>query len=399
MQRRQLADRAVRAGSMLGGWLLGGSRPLRGRALGVPGAPRVAAGRSFADGSFATPPFARGRVARPFADGFFGTPPFAGGRVARSFAARSSVHERFIRRALVCVVVLLGVVGCMGLPRVGDPPRVERLDPDRLRIASFDFPESRVLAEVYGQRLRRAGFAVDVLAGLGAREVVHPALEQGLVDIVVDYTGSLLDYLGGSALDTHRPPEKVHAAVERRLAARGLTALRPAPAEDTNGFAVRAAFARENQLSTLSDLRPLAGQLVFGGPPECRTRRYCLPGLQETYGLRFADFRPQPSRAATETALETGEIDVGMLETTYGGLGEQRVMLLVDNLSLQPQENVVPVVRTEIVRRYGNRLTDALDSLSERLTTPALVRLNRAEAVDPIGASAVATRYLDLLDR
>jgi osmoprotectant transport system substrate-binding protein len=252
---------------------------------------------------------------------------------------------------------------------------------------------------VYGQRLRRAGFAVDVLAGLGSREVVQPALEQGLVDIVVDYTGSLLDHLGGSARETHGPPEQVYAAAERRLAARGLTALRPAPAEDTNGFAVRATFARENQVSTLSDLRPLAGRLVFGGPPECRIRRYCLLGLQNTYGLRFADFRPQPSREATATALETGEIDVGMLETTYRGLGEQRVMLLIDNLSLQPRENVMPVVRTEVVRRYGSRLTDPLDSLSEGLTTPALVRLNQAEAVDPVGASAVAARYLNQLDR
>jgi hypothetical protein len=33
--------------------------------------------------------------------------------------------------------------------------------------------------------------------------VVAPALEQGQVDLVVDYAGSLLDYLGGSAAETH----------------------------------------------------------------------------------------------------------------------------------------------------------------------------------------------------
>jgi osmoprotectant transport system substrate-binding protein len=307
--------------------------------------------------------------------------------------------RRATGRALLCVLVLLGAVGCTGLPGTGAAPRVERLDPDRVRIASFDFPESKVLAEVYGQRLRRAGFTVDVLSGLGSREVVLPALEQGLVDIAIDYTGSLLDYLGGSTTDTHGTTERVHAGVERRLAVRGLTALRPAPAEDTNGFAVPAAFARERQLTRISDLRPLAGQLVFGGPPECRTRRYCLAGLEEEYGLRFADFRPQPSRSATATALQTGEIDVGMLETTYGRLGERRVTLLIDDRSLQPRENVVPVVRTPVVQRYGSRLTDVLDSVSEQLTTPELVRLNRAEAVDPIGAPAVAARYLDRLDR
>ena len=107
----------------------------------------------------------------------------------------------------------------------------------------------------------------------------------------------------------------------RRLAARGLTALAYAPAEDANAFAVRTEFARRHQLSRLSDLRALAGRLNFGGPPECPTRRYCLQGLQATYRLRFAAFRPQPSRGATATALAAGEIDVGLLETTYGGSG------------------------------------------------------------------------------
>lgn len=310
---------------------------------------------------------------------------------------------RLARRAgarfLACLLVLLGLVGCAGIPAAGDPPRRERLDPDRIRVASFEFRESRLLAELYGQRLRRAGFAVDVLDGLGAREVVQPALEQGLVDVVIDYTGSLLDHLGGSDMDTHGTTEQVYGAVARRLAARGLTALRPAPAEDTNGFAVLRSFARDHQLTRISDLAPLARGLVFGGPPECRTRRYCLAGLQDVYGLRFADFQPQPSRSATATALETGDIHVGMLETTYGRLGERRVTLLVDDLSLQPRENVMPVVRTAVVQRYGSRLTDALDSLSERLTSPELVRLNRAEAVDPVGAPAVATRYLDRLER
>jgi len=306
---------------------------------------------------------------------------------------------RATRQGLLGVLVLLCALGCAGLPGIGDAPRVERLDPDRVRIASFDFPESQVLVEVYGQRLRRAGFAVDVLSGLGSREVVLPALEQGLVDITIDYTGSLLDHLGGTATDTHGTTQQVYASVQRRLAVRGLTALAPAPAEDTNGFAVPAAFARDRQLSRISDLRPLAGQLVFGGPPECRTRRYCLAGLQDTYGLRFADFQPQASRSATATALQTGEIDVGMLETTYARLGERRVTLLVDDLGLQPRENVFPVVRTAVVQRYGDRLTDALDSISAGLTTPELVRLNRAEAMDPVGAPAVASRYLDLLDR
>jgi osmoprotectant transport system substrate-binding protein len=300
------------------------------------------------------------------------------------------------RRLPRCSFVLAGLVTLLFSAACGSPDRtqVEQRDPAVLRLASFDFPESRMLAELYGEHLRQAGVQVEVLTGLGTRELVAPALEQGLVDLVVDYTGSLLDYAGGSAEQAHGTPEAVRAALADRLARRGLSVLRPAPAEDANGFAVRASFARDNRLTRLSDLRALAGRLTFGAPPECPQRRYCLPGLRAAYGLSFRTFRPQPSREATATALETGEIDVGLLETTYGRLVDGRVVLLADDRGLQPRENLVPVVRTEVVRRYGGRLTAALDALSARLDTADLVELNRLGAVDPRSPADVAATYL-----
>ena len=290
---------------------------------------------------------------------------------------------------LAGVLALLLSVACGG-----GAPAVEQRDPDVLRVASFDFPESRILAEVYGEHLRQAGFRVEVLAGLGTREVVAPALQQGLVDLVVDYSGSLLDYAGGSAAETHGTPAAVRAALADRLSARGLSVLGYAPAEDANGFAVRTAFARQHGLSKVSDLRELAGGLSFGGPPECPQRRYCLPGLRSTYGLSFRAFRPQPTRQATATALESGEIDVGMLETTYGPLLDRRVTLLADDRGLQPRENLVPVVRTEVVGRYGTRLVDVLDRLSARLDTGDLIGLNRLGSVDPRTPADLAAAYL-----
>jgi osmoprotectant transport system substrate-binding protein len=293
---------------------------------------------------------------------------------------------------LAGLVTLLLSVACGGAA-----PAVERRDPDVLRVASFDFPESRILAELYGQHLRQAGFRVEVLAGLGTREVVAPALEQGLVDLVVDYSGSLLDYAGGTAAETHGTPAAVRAALADRLSARRLSVLGYAPAEDANGFAVRTAFAREHGLRTVSDLRGLAAGLTLGAPPECPQRRYCLPGLRATYGLGFRAFLPQPTRQATATALETGEIDVGMLETTYGPLVDRRVTLLADDRGLQPRENLVPVVRTEIVRRYGTRLVDVLDRLSARLGTGDLIGLNRMGSVDPRAPAKLAAAYLATL--
>jgi osmoprotectant transport system substrate-binding protein len=301
------------------------------------------------------------------------------------------MHSPVRRLLLVCLLAL-----CAGCGAASGSPDPEPRDPSRIRIASFDFPESRVVAELYARALRQAGLPVDVLSGLGTREVVAPAQQQGQIDIVVDYAGSLVDYLGGDGTETHGTPQEVHAALQRRLAGRGLTALAYAAAEDANAFAVPSAYARQHRLSRLSDLRRLATGLTFGGPPECPARRYCLRGLEETYGLRFAGFRPQSSRAATATALLTGDVGVGLLETTSGLLGTGQLTLLVDDLSLQPRENLVPIVRTEVVTRYGPRLTGALDGVSARLSTGDLVRLNHIVAVNPLGPADAVAAYLRL---
>jgi osmoprotectant transport system substrate-binding protein len=302
---------------------------------------------------------------------------------------------RVLRRLSVLLCVLALCAGCAGTSSPSPEPR----DPDRIRIASFDFPESRVVAELYARALRQAGLPVEVLSGLGTREVVAPALQQGQVDVVVDYSGSLLDYLGGDGTETHGTAQEVHSALQRRLAGRGLTALAYAEAEDANAFAVPTAYARQHQLSRLSDLRRLAAGLTFGGPPECPARRYCLRGLEETYGLRFAGFQPQPSRSATGIALQSGDIGVGLLETTSGLLGDGRLTLLVDDLSLQPRENLVPIVRTDVAARYGTRLTGALDGVSARLSTGDLVRLNHIVAVNPVGPADAVAAYLRLFGR
>jgi osmoprotectant transport system substrate-binding protein len=89
-----------------------------------------------------------------------------------------------------------------------------------------------------------------------------------------------------------------------------------------------------------------------------------------------------PSRSATVEALMSGQIDVGMLETTDARLALESVLLLQDDRTMQPNENVVPLVRTTAITRWGNGLRTALDGVSARLTTADLVRLNKAVEVD-----------------
>lgn len=274
----------------------------------------------------------------------------------------------------VAITLTLALASCTAEPT----DSAESRSRTAIRVASFDFSENRVLAELYASALERQGFAVSRIIGVGPRELVQPALERGLLDVVPEYAGSALRFL--TAADG--PPaaaagQSVRDLLRSALDPRGLVPLPFAAAQDRNGVVVSAAFATQHGVGRISDLRGLDATLTFGGPPECPQRPYCLLGLRSRYGLAFKTFIPMPSRAVTAEALTSGEISVGILETTDGRLGRGDLVLLTDDRGLQPPENVVPVVRREILQQYGPRLQAALDAVSAVLTTAALIKLNQ----------------------
>ena len=219
---------------------------------------------------------------------------------------------------------------------------------------------------------------MEQVVQLGAREVVAPALEQGKVGMVPEYLGSALNFLNDRDRTATADPRQTHARLEQAFAPRGVSVLAFAPAVDRNGFVVAGDLARRHHLERISDLAPLARQLVLGGPPECAQRFLCYKGLQEVYKLRFSRFQAMPSRAVTAAALGTGEIDVGMIDTTNPILERPGTDLvqLADDRRLQPADNVVPVLRRELVEAYGPPLVSLVNAVSAQLTTVELTRLN-----------------------
>lgn len=290
--------------------------------------------------------------------------------------------------ALVAALVAAVLTACGGAP---EPSATT----GTIRFASYDFAENQILTEVYADAARRAGLPVSVQHGVGTREVVQPALQQGVVDVVVDYLGTALTFSAPDEPARGRTPDQLATALTGALGPRGVTVLTAAAAEDQNGFAVTTAFGAKNRVGQLSDLAPHAPRLTFGGPPECPERPFCLPGLADVYGLRFGQVRTMPSRAATVEALVSGEIDVGLLETTDARLSVAPVMLLVDDRGLQPHENVVPLVRTAVLERYGEKLRTALDQVSARLRTADLVTLNAAVEMKGLTPARAAARWWD----
>jgi osmoprotectant transport system substrate-binding protein len=259
-----------------------------------------------------------------------------------------------------------------------------------LTVGSTDFTEQSIVAEIYAQCLEAAGFNTDTRLNLGAREVVFPALENGDIDVYPEYVGTLLTFLEGTpSPDLEATLADVRPLVEER----GITLLEPSAAEDKNGFAVTQETADEYDLETLSDLAAVSSELSFGAGPECPERPLCLIGLEETYGITFADVQELDSGGPlTKEALENGDIDVGLIFTSDGAVAERGFVVLEDDKGLQPVENVVPAIRTDSTSDAAEEL---LNAISAALTTDELSALNADVDTERADPADVATQWLE----
>ncbi|HSG78604.1 MAG TPA: ABC transporter substrate-binding protein [Acidimicrobiia bacterium] len=293
---------------------------------------------------------------------------------------RKPFRSRIAGAALIAFTLVAAACGS------GDDPTIT--------VGSTNFGEQLIVGEIYASALEAEGFDVDRKFNLGNREVVNPALKSGEIDLLVEYTGTLLTFEGGtSSTDSAQTWTDLNDV----LRGVGLVAYDYAPAQDKNGFVVTAATAQRLGVSKVSDLAAYNGELVLGGPAECPSREFCLIGLQEVYGLQFSEFKAlDVGGPLTVAALEGEEIDVGLLFTSDGTIVAKGFVLLEDDRNLQPAENIVPVVNKKTADAYGDRLADVLNGVSARLNTVEIQELNRRYGEDASDPTALAKEWLSI---
>ncbi len=238
-----------------------------------------------------------------------------------------------------------------------------------LTVGSKNFGAAQVLSHLYGGALAAKGYKITYKDNLGATEIVYKALQNGDIDLYGEYQGTLLTFLNGTPTNDRTT---TYDALKAKLPTT-LVATTPATAVDVNGFYVLKTTADKYHLKTISDLKPVASQLVFGGPPECLDRPLCLGTKeQQLYGLQFKDVKKLDAGGpVTETALDDGTIQVALLFTGSSVI-KPNYVLLQDDKGLQPSDNPVALVRKSVDSAQLNSIIDAVNA---KLTTDAYNKL------------------------
>lgn len=294
---------------------------------------------------------------------------------------------RRLPAVLVALVALL-LAGCTG----GDPEPVRT--EVAVTVAAGPLPEQQIIARMYAKALEKAGFRVTLRLDGGARADYVPAMRRGEIDVVPEYLSALTRFLGPGAVSTPRAGDVEHTGrvLDGLLAGLPLGATRPSTATDQTAYAVNKELADREGLAAVSDLVPLNGQLVLGGPAGCPADPYCLAGLQDRYGLRFKDVRELGAVSGKPVfeALRDRTVDVGAVLSSAGGVAAGSLVVLRDDRLLQPPGNILALYRDAL----PPAARAVLDRVNQALTTEKLQELNKRMESDGEDADGLAKRFL-----
>lgn len=256
-----------------------------------------------------------------------------------------------------------------------------------ITVGSANFSESVLLAEIYAGALRAEGIEATTRTNIGSREVYLRALEDGSIDLVPEYTGALALHYDPEFDETD--PQEVYAAL-RDLLPEDLTVLEMSSAEDKDSLVVTQETAEEYDLETVADLKGVAGDLTLAAPPEFKTRPQGIPGLEESYGVEFGEFRPLTGQALVQ-ALTNGQVDVANVFSTDPAIAVNDLVTLTDTEQLFGSQNVVPLI---VEAKATESVKDTLNAVSEALTTEALTEMLRQTDIENQDPEDVAAQFL-----
>jgi osmoprotectant transport system substrate-binding protein len=278
--------------------------------------------------------------------------------------------------AVLTAGLALLVSACGGDPLAGSPGGSAAQQPpapaDVIGVGSANFPESRVLGEIYAQALEARGIAVRRDLGIGSREVYFRSLQDGSTDLIPEYTGNLLQHINTQTTAT--APDAVYAELGQYLPP-NLTVLEQSAAKNKDAVVVTSETAQRYGVRSIADLAPHCGELVFGGPPEFAERPYGLPGLERLYNCTFSEFRSLDAGGPiTVAALADGDIQAADLFTTDPTISDNGWVILEDPANNFAAQNVVPLINKA---KATDEVRTALNAISAALTTESLVEMNR----------------------
>lgn len=300
---------------------------------------------------------------------------------------------RCVLRAVLLVLLVTTVAACGEYDREADSRTGQQPQGAALRITlgTQEFPEARILGELWRQALAVNGFTVNLRKGVGPAADLDRLLKSGQIDGHVAYTGTVLSVVAGREV-TGLNPEDTYRQARDFYAGRDMAMSAMTPFQNKDAIATTREFAQSRRLVSIADLRRVRG-LRLGARPEFESLDLGLVGLRKSYGLTDVEFTPL-ELGTQYTALDEGRVQVVNAFTTDPQLRSGGYTVLTDPKLLFGSQNVVMTVRRQKLDSVGGKkFLAVVSAVNRRLTQSDMVDLN-ADVTSGEPEEEVARRFL-----
>jgi osmoprotectant transport system permease protein len=254
--------------------------------------------------------------------------------------------------------------------------------------------EPEILMNMYKLLIEQdTSLTVDLKTNMGGTTFVYNALTSGNIDIYPEFTGTVIvELLKEQPKSTDRN-EVYNQAKDGLLNELDLVLLKPMKFNNTYALAIPSSLAKQYNLKTISDLKPIEGSIKAGFTPEFPEREDGYLGIQKLYGIQFSKVNiMQPE--LRYAAIKKGDINIVDAYSTDSEIQRYKLIVLEDDLHLFPPYQGAPLLKKETLEKYPE-LRDILNKLSNKITDDEMRKMNYEVAVEKQRANDVAKAFLE----
>lgn len=288
---------------------------------------------------------------------------------ANNKSKEAKIRARKIQKGILAATacVLIGIFAVSGLSKKISNKKV-------ITIGSKDFTEQEILGNILSELIeRKTDISVNRKFALGGTQVIFSAMQNGDVDMSVDYTGTAY----GDELK-YKPisdVEEVYNTVKKDFKDKyNIEVLKQMGFNNTYTLAVTKETAKKYNLKTISDLSKVSNDITATTTLEFLNREDGLVGLAKKYNLNFKNtvgIDGSPRYAV----LMNKESDVIDAFSTDGLLKKYDLSVLKDDKNFFPPYYAVPVVRAETLKKYPE-IQPLVEGVGDLLNNDVMSELN-----------------------
>lgn len=279
---------------------------------------------------------------------------------------------------LATIVVTLLFSGCIFI------------EEDSIILGSRNNTESIILSQVMGHLIEeQTDLKVTYKENLGGSNVVWNAMTTGNIDVIPDYTGTIvLTYY-------HEEPgtaEETLAQTKELVAEDGIVAFNTFGFNNTYTLALDESTAEELNVVTFSDFAEVSNDFILGAVFEFIDRPDGLPGFEQEYNIEFKDVKGM-DHGMMYRSINGNEVDVINSYTTDGQLQMYDLRVLEDDRSFFPPYHALPLIREEVLDEFPE-LEDVLTQLEGKIDEEIMQGMNAKVDNEGMMVEIVAQEFL-----